>query len=68
MEPTLNVLPHLIPHKIMKKKSFFMVKDKDRNSGGININRNLHCTHCAGWKATTLLDWDDEDFWKSSKS
>lgn len=60
MEPTLNVLPHLIPNPIMKKKSFSMVKDKDRNSGGVNIYRNLQCALGVGWKATTSLDWDDD--------
>lgn len=44
----------------MKKKSFSVVKDKDRNSGGININGNLQCTLCVVWKATTSLDWIDD--------
>lgn len=59
MEPTLNVLPHLIPKTIMKKR-FSMVKDKDKKSGGINIKGNLQCALCVGCKATTSLGWDDD--------
>lgn len=39
-----------------------MVKDKDRNSGGIIINGNLERTLCIGWKVTTTLDEDDDWF------
>lgn len=52
----------------MKKQSFSVVEDKDGKSGGINLNENLWCTHCVGWKATTTLEGDYDWFLKSSKS
>lgn len=58
----VEYIAHLIPNAITKKQSFSEVEDKDGKSGGINLNGNLHCTHCVRWKATTTLDGDHDWF------